>query len=161
MAFFHPYIPMVVLILLGIIFVLVVWNVILSIKLKTLKKRFTRFTRGDQVHNLEQVIVTYSEEVEEMKKQIAMNSKQITYLTDKLKQQKGKVGVLRYNAFDEEGSDMSFSVAFLDELNNGIVITSIYNRGQSNTYAKPIITGESKYKLSKEELEAMKIAING
>ena len=42
-----------------------------------------------------------------------------------------------------------------------MVITSIYNRGESNTYAKPIENGESRYKLSQEEMSAIQKAIKG
>lgn len=67
---------------------------------------------------------------------------------------RGKVGtpqVYRYNAFDDQGSDLSFSVAFLDEDQNGVVLSSIYGREESRTYAKPISQGASRYPLTGEE----------
>jgi len=47
-----------------------------------------------------------------------------------------KVGVVRYNAFDDVGSDLSFSIALLDDNDNGVVISGIYSRESSTTYAK-------------------------
>ena len=66
----------------------------------------------------------------------------------------------RYNAFKDTGSDLSFTLALLDEKNDGIVLNGIYARDSSNIYAKPIEKGESKYILSNEEKEAINRAIN-
>jgi len=66
-----------------------------------------------------------------------------------------KVGVVRYNAFDDVGSDLSFSIALLDDNDNGVVISGIYSRESSTTYAKKIVNGTSKNPLSAEELQAI------
>jgi len=70
-----------------------------------------------------------------------------------------KVGVVRFNPFKEMGGDQSFSIAALNADNDGFVITSHYGRDSNRVYAKPIIQGESKYQLSKEEKEAVEKAI--
>ncbi|HBT19808.1 MAG TPA: DUF4446 domain-containing protein [Peptococcaceae bacterium] len=70
-----------------------------------------------------------------------------------------RVGVERYNAFDDVGSDLSFSVAILDDHGTGVVITSLYGRNESRTYAKPIVKGSSQYKLSSEEVAAIRKAM--
>lgn len=57
----------------------------------------------------------------------------------------------RYNAFDDQGSDLSFSVAFLDDEQTGVVMSSIYGREESRTYAKPVQRGASRYPLTNEE----------
>ena len=136
-----------------------IWNIILGIKLNQVKKRLNRMLRGSQITNLEQVIEEYTSEIQQIKQQVNTNSKNIEFIMDKLSTYKGKVGVVRYNAFGEEGNDLSYSIAIIDEGKNGVVISSIYNRGQSNTYAKPIKAGDSVYKLSKEEIEAISKAI--
>jgi len=56
------------------------------------------------------------------------------------------------------GGDQSFSLALLDEENNGVVITSLYSKGGNRIYAKPIIQEKSEYYLSKEEIEAIQKA---
>lgn len=71
-----------------------------------------------------------------------------------------RIGVVRFNAFDETGSDQSFSVALLDHHNNGVVISCIHGRDEARTYAKPIARGESSYRLSHEELLAIEKATN-
>ena len=70
-----------------------------------------------------------------------------------------KVGLVRYNPFEDVGGEFSFVIALLDDENNGIVLSSIYSREGCYTYAKPIEKGVCvKYKLSEEEEQAIKIA---
>lgn len=69
-----------------------------------------------------------------------------------------KVGVVRFNPFSEIGSNQSFSIAVMDEGNNGFVITSLFTRNENRVYGKPIKNGISEYQLTDEEKEAIKKA---
>jgi len=69
-----------------------------------------------------------------------------------------KVGVVRYNGFDNVGSDLSYSIALLDNNDDGLVISSLYSRDSSSTYAKPVANSKSRYALSAEEIKAIDIA---
>ena len=69
-----------------------------------------------------------------------------------------KVGIVRFNPFLEIGGNQSFSIAFLDGNNDGVVITSLYSRGGNRVYGKPIKAGTSEYSLSEEEREAIERA---
>ena len=71
-----------------------------------------------------------------------------------------KIAIMRYKAFEDIGSDLSFSVAILDSFNDGVIITGIYSRHDSTTYAKPIDKGISRYDLSEEEIHVLNEAIN-
>lgn len=71
-----------------------------------------------------------------------------------------KVGIVRYSAFKDTGSDLSFTVALLDEENSGVVFNGIYSREMSNIYAKPVKNGNSTYTLSEEETEAIRRAMS-
>lgn len=153
------YISIEQIILYAALLLLLIWNFTLSFKLKELKRRFNRFTRGGQTSNLEQTIEQYTNEMDQIKRKINQHTEEIEIMVKKLSGLKGRVAILRYNAFDEAGNDLSFSIAFLDEKKDGIVITSIYNRGQSNTYAKPIHAMTSDYKLSKEEISVLEMAL--
>ena len=70
-----------------------------------------------------------------------------------------KVGIVRYNAFKDTGSDLSFALALLNENNDGVVLNGIYSREMSNIYAKPIVAGKSSYTISEMEQEAINRAI--
>lgn len=71
-----------------------------------------------------------------------------------------KVSIIRFNPFPEVGSNQSFSIALLDNNNNGVVITSLYNRNDNRIYGKPIKNGTSEYSLSKEEITVIEKAKN-
>ena len=71
-----------------------------------------------------------------------------------------KVGIYRYNAYKDTGSELSFTLALLDENNDGVMLNGIYSREMSNIYAEQIIKGESNNKLTDEEKEALKKAMN-
>jgi len=69
-----------------------------------------------------------------------------------------KVGIIRFNPFSEVGGNQSFSIAFLDGNDSGVVITSLYTRTENRVYGKPIKNGQSEYLLSGEEREAIEKA---
>jgi len=69
-----------------------------------------------------------------------------------------RVGMVRYNAFPEVGSDLSYSVALLDGNGDGVVVSGIYGRDETRTFAKPIKRGQSTYRLTQEEEKAITLA---
>jgi hypothetical protein len=72
-----------------------------------------------------------------------------------------RVGLLRYDAFEDVGGRLSFSCALLDERGNGVVLTSINGRQETRVYAKPVSGGASSHNLSLEEEEAIRRALSG
>ncbi len=70
-----------------------------------------------------------------------------------------RVGVVRFSAFSDTGSDLSFTAAFLNEQGDGVVLTSLFGRDQSRTYAKPIHGAQSTYVLTDEEKSAIASAM--
>ncbi len=71
------------------------------------------------------------------------------------------VGLVRFNPFEDTGSDQSFAIALLDGRRDGIVISSLHGRGQTRVFAKPVRSGESTHTLSDEEAQAIRIASEG
>ena len=70
-----------------------------------------------------------------------------------------RVGLVRFNAFEDVGSDLSFALAVLDDTGDGFVISSLFGRNETRTYAKPVTGGKSGYQLSAEEKEAIRKAM--
>lgn len=70
-----------------------------------------------------------------------------------------KVGTIRYNPFSNVGGDQSFSIALLDNNNNGVIITSLYAQDSNRVYAKSIKQGKSEHPLSDEEKKAIAKAL--
>lgn len=69
------------------------------------------------------------------------------------------VGMIRYDAFEDVGGQLSFSCALLDDRGDGVVITSINGRQDTRVYAKPVTGGRSSHNLSEEESQAIKQAL--
>lgn len=63
-----------------------------------------------------------------------------------------RVGLFRYNPYQDSGGDQSFTLALLDDKGNGIVLTSLHARSGTRVFAKPIVLGRgTKHHLSEEE----------
>ncbi|MFZ5899130.1 MAG: DUF4446 family protein [Bacillota bacterium] len=67
--------------------------------------------------------------------------------------------IVRFNAFEDMGSNLSYAVGLLDGLGDGVVLSSIFGRDQVCTYAKAVVEGSSPYNLSEEEREAIRQVI--
>jgi len=80
-------------------------------------------------------------------------------LKDESKLHIQKVGLVKFNPFNETGGDHSFSLALLDGNKNGIIITSLHTRERTRFYLKEVFLGKTKLDLSKEESNALKIAL--
>jgi hypothetical protein len=68
------------------------------------------------------------------------------------------VSVVRYDAFGDMGGRFSFSAALLDDMGDGLVITSIHARSETRTYLKGLHAGDSDITLSPEEQQAVRLA---
>ena len=93
--------------------------------------------------------------IEELEKRVQELQNDFAGYKEAMKSAVVNVGVVRFNPFHEIGSDQSFSVALLDQKQNGFVLTSHYLKEYNRVYAKPIKRGKSEYALSKEEEEAI------
>ena len=142
------------------VIVLFILCIVLFVKFNRQKKRYDFFMGANRrpSYNLEMKI----EEYYETSKKIASDySKLLDMVTDMDKTDKSKiqkVGLIRYNPFDEMGGNLCFALALLDGNDNGVVLNGIHSRTGSFTYAKPIEMGVSIYMLSEEEMQAVEEA---
>lgn len=97
-------------------------------------------------------ILAYFKKLEEKQDNL---SQELADFKQKSRKNFQKIGMIRFNPFNEVGSDQSFCIALLDDNNNGFVITSHFSRELNRVYAKPIEGGVSQYQLSNEEKEAI------
>ena len=72
-----------------------------------------------------------------------------------------RFSIVRYDAFEDMGGQLSFSAALLDDYGDGIVVTSINGRTETRTYAKSVRAMKSQHNLSDEEREAIESAVSG
>ncbi len=108
---------------------------------------FNFFNKSKKPKNLKELVSKLSEIEEKVNK----NTEKIEKNKKDLKLTIQKIGITRYNPFKETGGDQSFSIALLDNSDNGILLSSLYSKERNRIFAKPIKDGHSKYKLSEEE----------
>lgn len=143
------------------VIILLILYITSLIKMFKIKKEYNKFLiKLGNGQNIEEQIKAYMDKVLEVKNKNMELEKYCKHLDEKILTCLQKVGMVRYNAFKDTGSDLSFALAILNEENTGIVLNGIYSREVSNIYAKPIEEGKSKYTLSEEEKEAIQKAIN-
>ena len=138
--------------------ILFIMNMSNRSKIKKMKNKYYKFMNGLSGLNIEQLLETCIEKINETTNKNIELEKHINNIERTLLQCIQKVGVVRFNAFENVGSDLSFSIALLDNNDNGLVLSGIYSRDSSATYGKPILAGKSRYALSVEEIQALDIA---
>jgi hypothetical protein len=72
-----------------------------------------------------------------------------------------RVGLVRYNPFEETGGNQSFALALLDGAGDGVVVSSLHARAGTRVYAKAVSGGRSEAAMSEEEAEAVRQAMAG
>ena len=96
--------------------------------------------------------------VKETSEKINNHEEKLKVLENNMKKCVQKVGLIRYNAYGDTGSDLSFTMALMDADENGVVVNGLYSRESSSIFAKPLVKGDTKYNLSAEEIQAIDIA---
>lgn len=127
----------------------------INMKLSKMNKRYRKMMQGMDGQNIEALLMTHIDDVRHAMKKVdalASECQRLSAVADTCVQ---NVGIVRFNAFEDTGSDLSFAIALLDANHNGIVISSIFGRSESRTYAKPITSGQSPYFLTEEEKQAL------
>ncbi len=139
---------------------LVIGFIVMIARLTSINKKYRNFlNKLGNGKNIEEDLENYMYRVERVEKQNTEITTYIKNLDEDLTKCIQKVGIVRYNAFKDTGSDLSFALALLDENNDGVVLNGIYSREMSNIYAKPVVNGQSSYTVSEEEQQAIDKAI--
>lgn len=150
-------------VILGMAVVMVVmlaFLIINSVKIKKMKLTYTSFMSGKDGKSLEEVILKRFKEVDELKKEDTAKKVQLDDINESLRYAFSKMGMVKYDAFNEMGGKLSFALALLDNRNNGFLINAMHSREGCYTYVKEIINGESYINLGEEEKKALNKAIN-
>lgn len=150
--------------LLGILMItilLLILYIINIIKLNKIKKEYKNFMiKLGEGNNIEEQLKAYMDKVLQVKNENLELKEYCKKMDNQISSCIQKIGLVRYNAFKDTGSDLSFTLAILNEENTGVVLNGIYGRDMSNIYAKSVEKGQSKNILSEEEKEAISKAIN-
>jgi hypothetical protein len=125
-----------------------------------LRKKISILMNGTNSLNIEQIVISMKEKMNDQQNKNDEIKNEMTKINDSMKKMKTNIYIHRYNAYSESGNNLSFSLAILDDYQNGVVISSIHNRESSFIYAKPIKAAKSEYSISPEEKIAIEKAMS-
>ncbi len=145
----------------GVNILLLILYICNLLKLKKINKNYNLFMKKlGNGNNIEDMLNKYINKVEEVNERNEEIIKYCNRLDKEISLCIKKIGIIRYSAFKDTGSDLSFAVALLNDNNDGVLLNGIYSREMSNIYAKQITSGKTNNKLSDEEKQALEIALN-
>lgn len=130
------------------------WLLSLSVSLFLILRFFNQLVKKTKKGDLKRVLEKVLASEVENTKAIKMLNKEIDKLEDEGKFHVQKVGLIRFNPFQETGGDHSFSIALLDGKDTGVILTGLHTRERTRVYAKAIKKGKSEHELSNEEKKA-------
>ncbi len=132
-----------------------------QIKLRKINKNYKTFMKKlGNGNNIDDMLKKYIDKVEEVNEKNEEIIKYCNRLDKDISLCIRKVGMVRYSAFKDTGSDLSFALALLNDNNDGVLLNGIYSREMSNIYAKQVSEGKTNSKLTEEEKQALEIAVN-
>jgi hypothetical protein len=140
--------------------VAIVAVVVLGLRLRALRSSHRRAFDGVEADVLVE-LGRHADELGQLRGELAGSRTDQDHLRELLRGTLSRVGMVRYDAFDDMGGALSFSAALLDERSDGVVISAINGRTETRCYAKAIVGGRSEHHLSEEEVEAVDAAIAG
>ena len=130
-----------------------------TMKYNRLKSSYTTFMRGKDGRTLEESMLSGFADVESVLKYTKQNRLDIQKINKRMEKSYQKLGIVKYDAFNEMGGKLSFALAMLDNNNTGWIINAMHSREGCYTYVKEIVKGESYVELAEEEAEALDKAI--
>lgn len=149
-------------ILLGIIVLVVILLIVIIVqiaKTSKLKKRYEKFMQGKDAKSLEKDIVELYENNHALKSMTDTNRQDIKKLYKNMELTFQKIGIVKYDAFQQMGGKLSFSLALLNENNDGFILNSVHSSEGCYSYTKEIKGGECEISLGNEEEKALNIAM--
>lgn len=144
----------------GLTVLLMIIILINVIQMRKLKKKYKMFMDGKNAKTLEESIMSRMDQIDYLISSNQKNESDIRTIYKNMKSTFQKVGLVKYDAFQEMGGKLSFSLALLNQVNDGFIINAMHSREGCYTYIKEIIDGNSIIALAEEEKEALDMAMS-
>lgn len=143
----------------GAVIILLIMIIINMVQTSKLKKKYKKFMSGKNAKSLEDSLIKRLDQVDSLMEANSANEKSINQIFKDMKFTFQKIGLVKYDAFNEMGGKLSFSLALLNQANDGFVLNAVHSREGCYTYIKEIVDGNSIIVLAEEEQEALKMAM--
>jgi hypothetical protein len=152
-------VALVALISAGVALIALVMVVVLAVRVRNLRRAQTGGPQGSGNEDVAGALGRHDGELAAVRRDLATIHTNTEHLRELLRETVSRVGVVRYDAFDDMGGALSFSAALLDERGDGVVVSAINGRTETRCYAKPVVGGRSEHHLSREEEAAIESAV--
>ena len=139
--------------------ILFITVIICLIKMSQLYRRYDLFMRGKDAETLEDLLIKQIEDINLLKIEDKTNKENIRSINRNIRASFQKLGLVRYNAFQGMGGNLSFAIALLDYTNTGFVLNSVHSREGCYMYLKRVDRGQTEVLLGSEEREALEQAL--
>lgn len=143
----------------AIVLILIILMIVFIVQMNTLKKRYKIFMNGKNAKSLEDTLIYRLEQVDELIEANASNERNIDMIFKNMQGCFQKLGLIKYDALNEMGGKLSFSLCLLNENNDGYILNAMHTREGCYTYVKEIINGNSIIQLAEEEQKALSQAL--
>jgi hypothetical protein len=153
-----PFVGAAIVILTVLLIVLAIVVYILLRRTTELHDRLVGLTNGHDGRNLEAILEANLQSVGEVSRSLDGLTARTSALESGGRLAFSRVGLVRFNPFDDTGGNQSFALALLDAREDGFVISSLHSRSATRFYAKAVVGGRPEAALSDEEAEAVKMA---
>ena len=139
--------------------VLAVLVVLLWRRTAALDRRLQGITRGTDGKPLEAILDAHLDKVYDVARELDELAARSAVLEQTQRRAFQRVGLVRFNPFEDTGGNQSFALALLDQRGDGFIVSSLHSRNGTRVYGKAILAGTSDGALSGEEAEALRTAI--
>lgn len=146
-----------------VLFVLVaglaIWLAVLQRSEARLRRRLRGLLQDGGSTGLDEVLGGQTERIDELGRRVEQLDTVQRELQAASRLALQRVGVIRFNPFQDRGGEQSFAIALLDHAGTGIVVSSLHGRTETRLFAKQISSGKSAITLSEEEQQAIRAAL--
>ena len=148
-------------VLAALVVVLLVVVLVLSARLGRATRAYREIARDVEGASLHDLLAGNASAVERASERMSDIEAMHGLIDERTRRSLQHIGMVRFNPFDDTGSDQSFAIALLDDRRDGVVISSLHGRANTRLFAKPVADGGSSHNLSEEEAQAIRIAVEG
>ena len=148
----------IIIVLTALVAILLLINIFSYAEFRKARRMYRAFMVGVDKQNLESGLLDLVTRVANLEEGRTEHRKQLCEIERNLARSIQCVSMVRFNAFNDMGGELSFALAMLDSEGTGVAVSSIYGRAEARIYAKTIVKGKSSHVLSKEEEQAIKEA---
>lgn len=142
-----------------LLIVIIVLFIVQIVKYNELKKKYTKFMKGKDSKSLEQDIIALFEDNKFIKNENEKNRKAMREILRRQEYCFQKIGLVKYDAFNQMGGKLSFCLCLLNNKNSGFILNSVHSSDGCYVYTKEVNKGECDLSLGDEEQKALEMAI--